>query len=159
MPYADPEKNKACIKAYAARMKVEDPIGYAARENAKVKAYQRRNVEKLKAANKRYKLKNPANQLVWAARYRARKFGLSCDLEAGDLTIPEFCPVLGIRLAKAIPGSNKWSPTSPSVDRVNPKLGYTKGNVRVISWRANNLKSDGTAQEFELIAAYLRGRL
>jgi hypothetical protein len=110
----------------------------------------------LREANRQYKLRNPANIMVWQAKDRARKQGLFFDLKLGDITIPEFCPVLGIRLAK---GVAKWADSSPSLDRIVPEFGYTKGNVRVISWRANNLKRDGTAEEFERIAAYIRGEL
>jgi hypothetical protein len=38
---------------------------------------------------------------------------------------------------------------SPSLDRIFPELGYTKGNVRVISWRANWIKNNSTIEEIE----------
>jgi hypothetical protein len=37
---------------------------------------------------------------------------------------------------------------SPSLDRKNSSEGYVPGNVWVISWRANDLKRDGTLAEF-----------
>jgi hypothetical protein len=33
-------------------------------------------------------------------------------------------------------------------------LGYVKGNVQVISWRANRLKSDGLPEEWTKIAEW-----
>lgn len=50
--------------------------------------------------------------------------------------IPETCPVLGIPLTIG----GKRSPSSPSLDRIDPALGYVPGNIRVISDRANRLK-------------------
>ena len=47
---------------------------------------------------------------------------------------------------------------SPSVDRIRGELGYVRGNICVISWRANKLKADATAEELEAIAAYIRKR-
>ena len=44
---------------------------------------------------------------------------------------------------------------TPSLDRINPKLGYVKGNVQVISWRANNIKRDATAEELRLVADFV----
>ena len=38
---------------------------------------------------------------------------------------------------------------SPSLDRIFPESGYTKGNVRVISWRANWIKNNSTIEEIE----------
>ena len=39
--------------------------------------------------------------------------------------------------------------------RYDDELGYTADNIRVISWRANRLKSDGTLEDFIRIAQYL----
>ena len=41
--------------------------------------------------------------------------------------------------------------SSPSLDRIIPSLGYVKGNIRVISFRANTLKNNATLSELELI--------
>jgi hypothetical protein len=156
MPYKDRAKNAASKRAYAARLKAADPEGYKRRDVAKSLDYQKRHPDRVREANRRYKLKNPAYIMVWHAMARARKQGVLCDLKIGDITIPNYCPVLGIKLS---PGRKKWSPTSPSLDRVNPALGYVKGNVRVISWRANCLKRDGSLEEFRCIVAYMEGKL
>jgi hypothetical protein len=77
------------------------------------------------------------------------------DLRVEDISIPEICPVLGIPIA--VGNSNGPSPNSPSLDRFIPELGYVRENVRVISWRANRLKSDATLEEIESVARYMRG--
>jgi len=56
------------------------------------------------------------------------------------------CPILGIPL---IPGIGAQSPNSPSLDRIIPSLGYVKGNIAVISYRANAMKNDATIDELE----------
>ena len=38
------------------------------------------------------------------------------------------------------------------MDRINPTKGYVKGNIWVISLRANRIKNDSTPQELRLIA-------
>jgi hypothetical protein len=48
------------------------------------------------------------------------------------------------------------NPNAPSLDKVDPTLGYVKGNVRVISMRANWLKQDATVEQLEQIARYMR---
>lgn len=65
------------------------------------------------------------------------------------------CPVLGIELEK---GRGRQRNSSPTLDRINAAWGYQKGNIAVISWRANRLKNDGTAEELERIAHWMRGR-
>lgn len=80
---------------------------------------------------------------------RAKDAGLPFNLEIQDIVIPARCPVLGIELrpAKGRPDHN-----SPSLDKIIPSLGYVRGNVRVISWRANLLKNNGTPAELRLVA-------
>lgn len=46
--------------------------------------------------------------------------------------------------------------SSPSIDRIIPELGYVRGNIAVISMRANKLKSDATSEELERISAWMR---
>ena len=94
---------------------------------------------------------------LWnGARYRAKKEGLPFDLsplDLKDLGIPDVCPVLGIPLNKS-PGDGKRNDNSPSLDKFIPSLGYVKGNVHVISWKANRLKNDGTPEEWQKIAEW-----
>ena len=53
-------------------------------------------------------------------------------------------------------GHGSWpTENSPSVDRVVPSLGYVKGNVHVISHRANSMKSDATIENVRALLAYM----
>jgi hypothetical protein len=88
------------------------------------------------------------------ARRRAKRDGLAFDLTLEDIHIPQHCPVLGIRLARGKNG--RQCRTSPSLDRVIPRRGYTRGNVLVVSWRANELKKNATPEELERVAAFYR---
>lgn len=67
--------------------------------------------------------------------------------------IPLHCPVLGLPLYRNSGGSAQ-GPNSPSLDRIDPALGYVKGNVKVISSRANSIKSNATPEELLRVAAY-----
>ena len=71
-----------------------------------------------------------------------------------DIEIPARCPVLGIELHL---GTRANRDASPSLDRFVPGLGYVRGNVYVISQRANRLKNDGTLVEFEHLTHWMRG--
>lgn len=44
---------------------------------------------------------------------------------------------------------------SPSLDRIDNSSGYVKGNVHIISMRANRIKSDATLQELKSVVKYL----
>lgn len=98
--------------------------------------------------------KTPAYTMFYDARKRAIGLGLPFNIEPSDLAIPDTCPVLGITLVLKGTRDNR-----PSLDRVLPELGYVRGNVRVISFRANRIKSDATPSELRRILAYAEGSL
>jgi len=105
---------------------------------------------------RRTKDKQDKGYKIWCnVKKRAKKNGTFFDLEIQDIpTIPKYCPVLGIEIKANI----KAGPidSSPSLDRVNPKKGYTKDNIRIISNRANRIKSDATIKELELVLNNLK---
>ncbi len=97
--------------------------------------------------------KHWARRILAQAHIRAVKDGIPFDLTEADIVMPVFCPVLGIKL---VIGTKGQTDASPSIDRFVPSLGYVRGNVAVISNRANRLKSDGTLAEHEALVAWMR---
>lgn len=97
----------------------------------------------------------PLVRIVQEAKVRAKKNGIPFDLDHDDLTIPKLCPVLGIPIGMSY---GHRSDNSLSLERVNNKKGYVKGNVIIISWRANRLKSDATIDEIAKIYRFYRKR-
>ncbi len=121
------------------------------------KSHQKHRDKQNAGSRRRFKnmLINEPERILWyKAKERAKEQQLPFDLTPEDLLVPKICPVLGIPL---IHGKGKWADNSPTVDRILPGLGYIKGNVCVISWRANDLKKNGTLEEFRKIVAYLEG--
>lgn len=95
---------------------------------------------------------DPRTQLLADARKRAKRKGMEYDLTKEDLVVPEVCPVLGLILEV---GEGKRQPNSPSIDRIDNSKGYIRGNVAIISLRANALKNDGTIEELKAIVKYM----
>ena len=97
-----------------------------------------------------------------AAKSRAAQKGLEFTLTIDDVVIPEYCPVLGIKLSPSV-GAGRISCrnflASPSIDRIDNNKGYTPDNIQVISNRANQLKSNGSLHEFEQIIQYMKEHL
>jgi hypothetical protein len=88
-------------------------------------------------------------------RVHAKRDGIEFDITIADIEWSTHCPVLDVEL--------NWFATSgraensPSFDRIDPTKGYIPGNVRIISWRANRIKNDGTAEEHRKIAEWIEG--
>jgi hypothetical protein len=104
-----------------------------------------------KENQKQKRRENPVKYLLESAKRSAKERGLSFNLEASDLIIPQFCPVLGIQLSMDDGRDNL-----PSVDRFDSTAGYKKGNISIISFRANRIKNDATVDELQKIAAWAK---
>lgn len=87
---------------------------------------------------------NPEKYLFQNARSRAKRAGAPFSITADDVHIPNTCPLLGIPI---VAGKGTTIASSPSLDRIDPQLGYVPGNVWVISHRANGIKHDATLSE------------
>lgn len=92
--------------------------------------------------------------LVNRVRSKCTREHIPFDLSVDDIIIPDHCPILGIELEFGKSDGEKWRDNSPSIDRIIPSLGYVKGNVLVISYRANRIKNDATIEELVKIASY-----
>lgn len=86
-------------------------------------------------------------QMYHGAKSRAAAKGVPFKLCLDDVPeIPPICPLLGIPIKC---GSRHADAESPTLDRIIPELGYIKGNVQIISRRANQIKNDASFDEFE----------
>lgn len=95
---------------------------------------------------------NYVNYLFSRVKGRAKYKGMEFNISKEDIVIPEKCPVLGIPLYFS-KGHNRGN--TPSVDRIDNAKGYVKGNVAVISMKANALKKNATIEELKSILAYM----
>ena len=94
-------------------------------------------------------------RLLDHARRRAKKKNLEFNLELEDIPeVPEFCPVLPHIKLNCNRGSYKEMYNSPTLDRKNNNFGYVKGNIFIISHKANDIKSNGTPQEILMVYHY-----
>lgn len=115
-----------------------------------------RCVDCIATNTKQWKEAKGLSYMLWVgARSRARAKGIPFDLEIDDIKIPERCPVFGVPMERA-EGTRGANDNSPTLDKIIPELGYVKGNVEVISWKANRLKSNGTLEDFESLVVWLR---
>ena len=94
--------------------------------------------------------------LLRAAKQRAKVNGLDFNIDITDINLPDKCPLLDIPLGSfyGIATGNSYS-----IDRIDSSKGYIKGNVWVISKRANTLKSNATLEELELLVKNLRKKI
>lgn len=113
--------------------------------------WRKENREKEKQRQDKYRKDNPEKYLYNLAKRRAKNKGLEFNIEHSDVVVPEYCPLLGIKI-------NSYSlhqDFRPSIDRIDSKKGYIKGNIMVVSWKANRLKNNSNGTELLALALNL----
>jgi len=108
-----------------------------------------RQTEKL---NRDWKI-DAAKLLYKNIKSRCKKTGREFSIDLEDIIIPEKCPVFGFELKRE--DKQTWM-CAPSVDRIDSSKGYIKGNITVVSRRANILKRDATINELEQLLNYYK---
>lgn len=151
--WCKPCKNIVLAAQRAAKRKQRsDPAKRAA--EAERRRTQYKEAERRRNAERRRDLKTWPKMAINSIRSRAKEQGREFDLKPDDIIVPDICPVLGIPL---MAGAETPLSNRPSVDRFDNSRGYTKDNIRVISYRANQLKRDATVDEIRRILHYMEG--
>tara|TARA_R100001509_G_scaffold138169_1_gene92263 strand:+ start:17 stop:394 length:378 start_codon:yes stop_codon:yes gene_type:complete len=84
------------------------------------------------------------------ARNRAKKRNIYFNLTLNDFHIGEKCPILGTPFKV---GLDNWQ-NSPSLDRIDNRRGYEKGNVIVVCMMANSIKNQATPSQIKKVADF-----
>ena len=98
-----------------------------------------------------------AHKMLSGARRRSLDRGWPpCTLKAQDIwdVWPEDfkCPVLGIELVHG----HEDKHNSPTLERIDNDNFYVRGNILIVSHRANCIKNDGTWQEIMAVAEFYK---
>lgn len=102
------------------------------------------------ASKKGWQARTFEQTMLASSRFRAKKRGIPHTITLDDIVIPETCPVLGVPIVL-----ERNHPYCPSLDQINPRAGYTPGNIMVMSMRANHLKLNMTLDEAKLLVEFL----
>ncbi len=132
----------------------------------KRQVYYEKNKEQIQARQRQYYKDNPDKwrkyratepssfpiaRMLQNAKRRARERNLPFNLTPADIVVPEVCPVLGLWLSHA---NGNVTDHSPSLDRIIQEKGYVRGNVIVVSYKANRMKSNATVGELRKLADF-----
>jgi hypothetical protein len=155
---------KTCHKEYTKRWVLQHPeqvkqnrkdydSSHVEKRTRQRKEYRETHKDYFTEKRKQHVKEKPEQYMMYEARKRARKFGLECTLTPDDIVVPEFCPILGLKLERGKVDKNRDN--CPSLDRIVPEIGYIPSNVAVISYRANRIKNNGTSEEHRRIADWM----
>ena len=102
----------------------------------------------------RVKSLTPEWKMHQRAKQRCKESGREFDLQVSDISIPDTCPVLGIKINMNSGKSGAYR-NSPSLDRIDNSKGYIKGNIQVISQLANAMKCHASKEELLKFADWI----
>lgn len=137
------------------------------------KRIQKYNTEKKPISHDAYISKMKSDPFKWRAQcirngmiLRSKEKGLEfdCDYFSTDLIMNNLinnsnCQCCGrVFDMLSLQDNRKKNNAAPSVDRLDNSKGYVKGNVVLICWRCNNLKSDSSIEKLENIVRWLGGK-
>lgn len=127
--------------------KEEKPLSEYHKAKTNTDGLDRRCKSCRKVEARKGRLNNYFVQYTRGKRSECKKKGLPFDLTSEYLESiwTGVCPIFNIEIHKAAEGYG--SHKSAHLDRFNPSLGYTIGNVMWISGRANRIKYDATISE------------
>ena len=98
--------------------------------------------------SRNYRKENIEKRLLLGARTRSKELNLDFNIDLEDIIVPELCPILNVPMVLK-------TRHAPSLDRINPNKGYIKGNVWVISRKANVMKNDATSEELRSFSEWV----
>ena len=132
-------------------------------ETQKTRIYEKENPEQVANMKKAWKsknifykrktnqaIKNPQKYIYNHIKASAKNRNLEFNLEIDDIVIPEICPYLNIPIKFNF--YDKLKDDSISVDRIDNTKGYVKGNIQLISNKANRCKSNLSINELIFFA-------
>jgi hypothetical protein len=149
---------KECQSKAAKERYASDPK-FAQKARDKRQKYLKTHREEVNRKHKeRYhsrKAKDPIGQMLVAVKRRATRDNLPYNLTPEMINIPTHCPVLGMELMF---NKGQAEDNSPSIDKLVPSLGYVEGNISIISYRANMLKSNASLEEMKALYEWFKQR-
>lgn len=91
-------------------------------------------------------LRDYKRNMLAGARRRASVRNIDFTITEEDIIIPSKCPILEVPLVIGTKDNYEYS---PSLDRINNSKGYVRGNIQVISKKANSMKNSATLEELK----------
>lgn len=144
-------KDKYQKSGYRCKCKVCSAKEFNAFKNSS--GYEKRKI-KTKQKTDELKQTNPIKRWAHVAFHNAKKRAKASNLEFSitkdwlENNAPKICPLLNVELNY---GASKATENTASVDRINSTQGYTTGNCKIISFKANRIKNNASLKELQLL--------
>jgi hypothetical protein len=137
VPHVDEEQRRNYHKEYYKKNK--------SKLQEQAHALYQRDKDKVRRRSKQWLVEHPEYRLWKQARDSSKQRDLDFNITVEDIVIPERCTYLGLILTD-IRDSGRYD-SNISLDRIDNTVGYVKGNIQVISSKANFMKRNASIEE------------
>lgn len=96
------------------------------------------------------RVNKPITKILNQAKSTAREKNLEFNLTEEDIVLPIKCKYLDVVLTNTQGQGLVWE--NYSIDRIDSSKGYIKGNIEIISRKANSMKNMATKEELIIFA-------
>lgn len=104
-------------------------------------------------------IKGICSRAAGYAKYRAKKKNLEYNIDTEYLISiypkDHICPILGYKMEPYQGKAKGQGKLSPSLDRIDPRQGYIKGNVEFVCGLANNMMSHAEGPDLIRFAKWI----
>ncbi len=115
-----------------------------------MKNMRKNNNEKVKETRRKsWRNLDPRKKLLQQSKNRAKRKNILHNIDIEDITIPKICPVLKVPFIIGTKGNYQYT---HSIDRIDNSKGYVKGNIQVMTMKANNMKNSASKKELIMFA-------
>lgn len=144
-------RNNACVECHKKYKKYQPTGGVPGRKRKYPILVGPPRPKGFRNSYERYDTTTPIGAWIWRSKNgNRRKLRSELKVEDYKALIVTHCPLLGIELSY-----DKFVGNTPqnyaTLDRIDATKGYEKGNVQIISYRANTLKNSATLEELKII--------
>jgi hypothetical protein len=95
--------------------------------------------------------------VYYSAKKQGLPLGFSSTAELASYVVsiaPDKCPVFDVPFIDRGVGFSNWA---PSIDKIDPKQGYIRGNIQIISMLANCMKRNASPDQLKQFALWALG--
>lgn len=154
---------KACVLAYNRDVYRQSQTYKQKRKQRGLDRSDEQKQKALERSREFYKSqRGRALTLVKNAERNAKRKKLAFDIDFDFIyqkLISGVCEVTELPFDFRKPSLTKKNSYAPSLDRINPALGYVKGNVRVVIWQFNMMKGEISDTELLSLCNLIREKL
>ena len=87
--------------------------------------------------------------MIRNVKFSAKRRNIDFNLNFTEFDLPEYCPILNLKLQFIKEGGSGNDMNHATIDRIDNSKGYVKGNVIVISRLANVMKNEANFEQLE----------